>query len=150
MAVASGGEPGTGEDQRSGGPVVDLQPNFKTIQVWSKICGHLYGRKIKQCTSKYNLLRFPELHDDFFSRHASPLEDYVFVVVDARRFRDHSGTDSVRRKLPPLCVPVSPSPVSREASRDLWRSIGPSTMFVVNLRTSLSAHLLYPQIQYPI
>ena len=36
----------------------------------------------------------------------------------ARRFRDHLGTDSVRSKLPPLCVPVSPSPVSREASRD--------------------------------
>ena len=33
-----GGEPGTGEeDQRSGGPVADLQPNFKTIQAWSKI-----------------------------------------------------------------------------------------------------------------
>ena len=33
-----GVEPGTEEeDQRSGGPVVDLKPNFKTIQVWSKI-----------------------------------------------------------------------------------------------------------------
>ena len=37
----------------------------------------------------------------------------------ARRVRDHLGTDSVRSKLPPLCAPVSPSPVSREASRDL-------------------------------
>ena len=37
LAVASGGEPRIGgEDQRSGGPVVDLQSNFKTIRVWSK------------------------------------------------------------------------------------------------------------------
>ena len=49
----------------------------------------------------------------------------------ARRFRDHLGPDSVRSKLI-LRVPVSPSPVSREASRDLWRSIGPSTMGVLN------------------
>ena len=36
-----------------------------------------------------------------------------------RRFRGHLGTDSVRYKLPQLCVPGTPSPVSREASRDL-------------------------------
>ena len=43
MAVASGGEPGTGEeDQRSGGPVVDLQPNFETIQVGSKNIKDIY------------------------------------------------------------------------------------------------------------
>ena len=48
----------------------------------------------------------------------------------ARRSRDHFGTDSVRFKLPPLYVPVSRSPVWRIASRDLWRSIGPSTMVV--------------------
>ena len=36
----------------------------------------------------------------------------------ARRFRDHLGTDTVRSKLPPLCVPMSPSLVSREANRD--------------------------------
>ena len=41
----------------------------------------------------------------------------------ARRSRDHFGTVSVRSKLLPLYVPVSPSPVSREASRDLWRSV---------------------------
>ena len=64
----------------------------------------------------------------------------------ARRSRDHFGTDSVRCKLPPLYAPVSPSPVSREASRDLWRSIGLSTMVVFKLRTSLSAHPLCPQI----
>ena len=60
----------------------------------------------------------------------------------ARRSRDHFGTDSVRCKLPPLYVPVSPLPVSREASRYLWRSIGASTMVVLKLRTSLSAHPL--------
>ena len=38
--------------------------------------------------------------------------------VRARRSRGHFGTVSVRSKLPPPCVPVSPSPVSREASRD--------------------------------
>ena len=48
--MASGGEPGTGEeDQRSGGPVVDLQPNLKTIQVCRKYEINLYGHKIKQC-----------------------------------------------------------------------------------------------------
>ena len=36
----------------------------------------------------------------------------------ARRSHDHFGTDSVRSKLPPLYVPVSPSLFSREASRD--------------------------------
>ena len=55
----------------------------------------------------------------------------------ARRFRVHLGNDSVRSKLPPLCVPVSPSPVSREASRDLWRSIGPSIIVVFKLQPSL-------------
>ena len=44
--------------------------------------------------------------------------------------------------LPPLYVPVSPSPVSREARRDLWSSTGPSTMVVFKLRTSLSAQPL--------
>ena len=55
----------------------------------------------------------------------------------ARRFRDLLGTDPVRSKLPPLCVPVSPSPVSLEASRDLWRSIGPSTIVVFKVRPLL-------------
>ena len=63
----------------------------------------------------------------------------------ARRSRDHLCTDSVRSKLPPLYIPVSPSPVSREASCDLWRSIGPSTMAVFKLRTSLWTHPLCPQ-----
>ena len=42
--------------------------------------------------------------------------------------RDHYVTDWSRSKLPlPLLyVPVSPSLVSREASRDLWRSVSPS------------------------
>ena len=53
--MASGGEPGTGEeDQRSGGPVVDLQPNFKTIKVCRKYEGHVYGHKIKQCILYYD------------------------------------------------------------------------------------------------
>ena len=56
----------------------------------------------------------------------------------ARRSRDHLATDSVRSKLPPLSVPVSPSCV--ELAVILWRSIGPSTMAMFKLRTSLSAH----------
>ena len=60
------------------------------------------------------------------------------------------GTVSVRSKLPPLHVPMSPSPVSREASRDLWCSIGPSTMGVFKLRTSASAHALCPKISLTI
>ena len=55
MALASGGDPGTGEeDQRSGGPVVDLQPNLTTIQVCRKYEGHLYGHKINQCILYYD------------------------------------------------------------------------------------------------
>ena len=56
----------------------------------------------------------------------------------ARRSRDQLGTDSVRSKLPPLYVPVSPSPISREATRDLWRSIGPSAMIVFKPRTNVA------------
>ena len=55
----------------------------------------------------------------------------------ARRSRDHFRTVSVRSKLPPLYVSVSLSPVSQEASRDLWRSIGPATRVAVKLRPSL-------------
>ena len=69
-----------------------------------------------------------------------------FRPAHARRFRDHLGTDSARSKLPPLCVPVSPSPVSREASLDLCRSIGPSTIVVFKLRPSLWTHPLCPNI----
>ena len=36
----------------------------------------------------------------------------------AHRSRDHLATGSIRSKLPPLSVPVSPSPVSHGASRD--------------------------------
>ena len=36
----------------------------------------------------------------------------------AGRSRDHFATHSVRSNLPPLYVPVSPSPVSRESNRD--------------------------------
>ena len=63
----------------------------------------------------------------------------------ARRSRGLFGTVWVRSKLPPLCVPVSPSPVSREASHDLWCSIGPSRMVVFKPRTSVSAHPLCPK-----
>ena len=59
----------------------------------------------------------------------------------ARRSHDHLGTDSVESKLPSLYVPVNPSPVSREASRDLSRSIGPSTMVGFELRTLLSVRI---------
>ena len=63
--------------------------------------------------------------------------------------RGHFGTFSVRSKLPPLYMPVSPLPVSRETSRDLWRSIEPSTMGVFKLRTSVSAHPLCPKYSGP-
>ena len=53
-----------------------------------------------------------------------------FKPAHARRLRDHLVTDSVQSKLPPLCVSVSPSPVSREAYSDSWRSIYPSTIVV--------------------
>ena len=56
------------------------------------------------------------------SRRGAPLRPEC-----ARCSRDHLAADWVRSKLPPQYVPVSPSPVSREASRNLWRSVGPST-----------------------
>ena len=68
------------------------------------------------------------------------------TAARARRSRDHSGTVSVQYKLPSPYVLVSPSPVSREASRDLWRSIGLSTMVELKLRTSLGAHPLSANI----
>ena len=38
LAMASGGETVTKEGKQwSGGPIVKLEPEFKTIQVWSKI-----------------------------------------------------------------------------------------------------------------
>ena len=41
LAMASWGETETKEeDQRSGGPIVELEPDLKTTQVWSKYEGH--------------------------------------------------------------------------------------------------------------
>ena len=34
--------------------------------------------------NKYRISKLAELHGDLFSRHASPLEGYIFVVVDDR------------------------------------------------------------------
>ena len=73
----------------------------------------------------------------FTSAPLCPAKRLFLWRASARRSRDHLGTDSVRSKLPPSYVPVGPSPVSREASRDLWRSIGPSTMVVFKLRTNV-------------
>ena len=73
-------------------------------------------------------------------------EEASLKPAHARRFRDHLGNDSVRSKLPPLCVPVSPSPVPLKASRDLCRSIGPSTVVVFKLQPSLCTHPLCPKI----
>ena len=52
----------------------------------------------------------------------------------SRPFRHRFGPS----KLPRLYVPISPSPVSRQAGRDLRRSIGPSTIVVFKLWTSSS------------
>ena len=54
----------------------------------------------------------------------------------ARRSRDPFGTISVLSKPPPQYVAVRPTPVSRETTHDLWRSIGPSAMVLFKLRTS--------------
>ena len=64
----------------------------------------------------------------------------------AQRSRGHFRTLSVRPKLPPPCVPVSPSPVSRETSRDLWSSSGPSTIVVFKQRMSVSAYPPSPKM----
>ena len=65
------------------------------------------------------------LHSIFYApyRTGHPYSCYNLPVIYSlrlgcsRRFRDHFGTVSVRSKLP-LYMPVSPSPVSRETSRD--------------------------------
>ena len=55
--------------------------------------------------------------------------------------RNHLATDSVRSKLPALSVPVSPSPVSREASRDfvaLDRPLDDGRVHTANVAASTS------------
>ena len=60
-----------------------------------------------------------------------PCSLVLIGLVNIKLFKlYHFGTVLVRSKLPTQHVRVSPSPVSREASRDLWRSIGLSTMVV--------------------
>ena len=49
----------------------------------------------------------------------------------ARRFRDHVGTDSVRSNLPPLYVPVSPSPVSLYVQQYLLKISGQQLVAVL-------------------
>ena len=68
----------------------------------------------------------------------------------ARRSRDDLATDSVRSKLPPLSVPVTPPPVSRETSRDfvaLDRPFDDGRVQTVNVAVSTST---CPQMLYPI
>ena len=50
----------------------------------------------------------------------------------------------------PLSVSVSLSPVSREASHDLWRSIGLSTKVVFELQPSLRTHALCPKRSWAV
>ena len=59
------------------------------------------------------------------------------------RFR----TISVLSKLFTMYVSLNPSRVSRETSRDLWRSIWPSTIVVSKQRTSVSARPLCSNIE---
>ena len=100
---------------------------------------HLYDYKNQLISGQSEWLR---LHEGIpLSRREASLRR-----TRARRFRDHFGTVSVRFKVLPLYVLVSPSPVSRHASRVLWRSISPSTIVVFKLRTSPWAHALCPQI----
>ena len=67
-----------------------------------------------------------------WSRRQAPL-----MAARAHRSGDFLGADSVRSKVAPLALPVSPCLPSWEASRNIWRSIGPSAMLVFKLRTSL-------------
>ena len=47
LAVASGGETEAGEeDERSAGPIVELEPDFKRYKSGRKYEGHLFGQKI--------------------------------------------------------------------------------------------------------
>ena len=62
----------------------------------------------------------------------------------ARRSRNHFGTVSVWSKIPPRSMPVSPPPVSRGTSSDLWPSIGSSTLVVFKPQLSPWTHSLCP------
>ena len=53
LAVASGGEAWTREEEkRSGGPVVDLQLYVETMRFWSKTCS--YHHNIDECILYYD------------------------------------------------------------------------------------------------
>ena len=61
LAVASGGETETmEEDYRSGGPIIELEPDFETIQVCSKIWRTLVGHKIDE--SYYIVIALDGVH----------------------------------------------------------------------------------------
>ena len=100
---------------------------------------------LNEFDSRYVLREYGPLR--LHKRMALSRREDLLRPARARRFRCLFGTVSIRSKLPPSYVAVSPSPISREASRYLWRSIGPSTMVVFMLRTSVSAHPLCPKIQ---
>ena len=87
-----------------------------------------------------------------YERRASSRREASLRPAHARRPRDYLGTDSSRPKLTRhksiyVRVQVSPLRVSREARRDLWRSIDSLTMVVFKLRTSLWTPPRRPQIK---
>ena len=54
------------------------------------------SKTIPEWWSIQGLFRLVELHGDLFSRHASPLEVYVFVAVDERG--EHALSDEICRR----------------------------------------------------
>ena len=82
------------------------------------------------------------------SSRLCPVQGLPSGLDGPRRSRDYLATDSVRSKLPPLSVPVSPSPVSREASREFVARDRPfddgrvQTMNVVVSTSTVSANIL--------
>ena len=86
------------------------------------------GRSLNHFQCKYTILKSNYLINDSSSYELFALELDSIKPPGCGRAnggwreeglsRDHLATDSVWSKLPPLYVPVSSSPVSREASRD--------------------------------
>ena len=79
-----------------------------------------------------------------------PSRGFTQACARARCSRDHLGTESVWSKVPPLYVPVSPSPGSHEASRvALDRPFDDSRVHTANVAVSastLSANTIYDLI----
>ena len=110
----------------------------------------------RQCKSPHNNTKSTAINFGRERRRLESLSFHEYMALSrweaslrparAWRSRGHFCTVSVRSKLPPLCVLVSPSPVWREATRDFVALDRTFDDCRVQLRTSVSAHPRCPKI----